>query len=332
MSPPGLVVIVNWRAADLAIASLAALDSEIRQLGNWRVIVVDNCSMDGSAERIDHAIRSNEWGTWAHLLQAPANGGFASGNNHGISYALDQGFEFEFVFLLNPDTEIRDGAIKALLDFVSDEPRIGIVGGRSEDPDGTPQACCFAFPTLTRELSSGLRLGLFDRLFSRQLKDFGIPDKPVEVGWVSGAAMLIRRDVIDQIGGLDRGFFLYFEETDFTLRAARAGFRCWHVPASRVIHHVGKSSGISSRDMQPPRRPGYWFESRRRYYVLNHGVIYAALADMLFLLGYFVWRVRRRLQGKPDTDPPHFGRDLLRHSALLRGGRDLQGRETDLRR
>ena len=118
---------------------------------------------------------------------------------------------------------------------------------------------------------------------------------------------------------LDEGYFLYFEETDFTVRAKRAGWTCWHVPASRVVHLVGQSSGVTIRGERPQRRPAYWFESRRRYFVLNHGRWYAALTDGLVIAAYSVWLVRIVLQRKANPDPPQFLRDFIRHSAIFNG-------------
>jgi hypothetical protein len=102
------------------------------------------------------------------------------------------------------------------------------------------------------------------------------------------------------------------------------------VPASRIVHLVGQSSGVTLRDGKPRRLPSYWFQSRRRYFVLNHGRFYAALTDLVVFAAYGIWRLRRLLQRKPDTDPPHFAADLLRHGALLNGRDSLAPRQIDL--
>jgi GT2 family glycosyltransferase len=104
---------------------------------------------------------------------------------------------------------------------------------------------------------------------------------------------------------------------DFCLRARRAGFSCWYVPESRVVHLVGKASGINSADRQPKRTPEYVHESRRRYFWKNHGRVYTMLADAAYLMAFALRRIRRRLQRRPDTDPPHMLADFARHSVCL---------------
>jgi GT2 family glycosyltransferase len=129
--------------------------------------------------------------------------------------------------------------------------------------------------------------------------------------------MIIRRPVFDSTGPLDAAYFMYYEEVDFCLQARRAGWPCWYVPDSRVVHLVGQSSGLNSAAPKPKRLPAYWFQSRRRYFTKNHGPLYAALTDLTWALAHITWRLRRPLQRKPDTDPPHLLTDFLRHSPLL---------------
>jgi len=324
-----LVAIVAWRCAELTMDCLRSIAADTLRVP-MRVIVVDNASGDGTAERLQSAIAQHDWAGWAQLLRAPSNGGFASGNNVAIRAALAQQPALKYVLLLNPDTVVRPEAFRILIDFMEAHPEVGVAGGRSEDPDTTPQFCCFRFPTLPSELASYLRLGLVDRLLGRWATRIGIPEQPTQVDWVSGAHMIIRREVIDAIGLMDEGYFLYYEETDFTLRARRAGWDCWHVPQSRIVHLVGQSSGVTLRDGKPRRLPKYWFESRRRYFILNHGRLYAALTDLIVLAAFGVWRLRRVLQRKPDSDPPCFIRDLLRHGAILNGRGSLRPRAVDL--
>lgn len=320
------VAIVNWRAADLTIDCLTSLASQ----GDFDLppitYVVDNDSRDGSFEKISQAVHANGWQGWVRMLAAERNGGFAYGNNLAIRAVLRELPNIRFVHLLNPDTIVRPGAFRELLAFAAAHPRVGIIGGRSEDPDASPQFCAFRFPTAISEFASYLRIGIVDRLLGRWATKIGIPEAARQVDWVSGAHMLVRREVFDAIGLLDEGYFLYFEETDFTLRARRAGWSCWHVPASRIVHLVGRSSGISSRDPARSRLPAYWFESRRRYFVLNYGRAYALVTDIAVVVAFLAWRLRRRLQSKPDPDPPHFLADFIAHGALRKGERGLPPR------
>jgi N-acetylglucosaminyl-diphospho-decaprenol L-rhamnosyltransferase len=136
--------------------------------------------------------------------------------------------------------------------------------------------------------------------------------------WLPGASMMIRRQVFDAIGLMDENYFLYYEETDFCLQARRAGWSCWYVPQSRVMHIAGQSTGVTAETASPKRLPQYVFDSRRRYFVKNHGWLYAAMTDLSWLVGYGLWSVRRVIQRKPNTDPPCLFLDSLRNSVLLR--------------
>lgn len=315
-----VVSIVAWKGADLTIDCLRSIEPELDSVPGTRVIVVDNASPDGSADRVEQAIRAHGWGAWATLIRAPSNRGFAAGNNIAIRTMLAEEQSAEFVLLLNPDTLVRPGALRILVDFLVAHPTVGIAGGRSEDLDATPQMCCFRFPNAVNEVIGYLGFAVLDRLFERYLSRLGIPQVPREVDWVSGAFMLVRKAVIDRIGLMDESYFLYYEETDFTRRARLAGWRCWHVPQSRIVHLVGQSSGVTVHDGPPRRVPAYWFESRRRYFVLHHGRVYAALTDLAVILVYPLGRLRKLLRRRPHRNPPHYYLDFIRHCALLNSG------------
>lgn len=312
------VSIVNWRTAELVIDALQTVSEEHDRYPNFDVFVVDNDSQDGSAERLERAIEENQWGGYVQLLRAKNNGGFAAGNNIVFRSAL-KSEKYDYILLLNPDTLVRPDAFRILVDFMDQHPKVGIAGGRSEDRDATPQICSFRFPTVLTEFSHALGLGLFDRLVRSHLSSAAPPKNQVEVDWVSGAHMIVRRAVFEDVGLMDEGYFLYYEETDFSIRAKRAGWRCWHVPESRIVHLVGQSSGISSKDHSRSRRPVYWYESRRRYFLLNHGRLYACLVDMFVMLGFGLRRFRGLLHKKSDEFPSYFVRDLLKHGAITKG-------------
>jgi GT2 family glycosyltransferase len=130
--------------------------------------------------------------------------------------------------------------------------------------------------------------------------------------------MIVRKAVFDKIGLLDDGYFMYYEEADFCLRARRAGFNCWYVPASRIVHLVGQASGVTGTNKAEKRRPKYWFDSRKRYFVNNHGRVTAILADVAWAGGSTIHRAARFVRRKERTDPPWLLWDFLRHSFLSR--------------
>jgi N-acetylglucosaminyl-diphospho-decaprenol L-rhamnosyltransferase len=313
-----LVVIVNYRTGRLVVDCLRSLEPELRQHPATRVTVVENASGDDSAEVIRAAIEQHGWGSWVELLISPVNGGFAAGNNCAIRHAIQSGAAApDFYWLLNPDTQVRPGALRAMRDFMGSHPRAGIAGGMLEEGDGALWPYAFRFPSLVGEIERGFRLGVVSRLLKNWAVVRRMPNQPTEVDWLPGASMMIRREVFDAVGLMDESYFLYFEETDFCLQARRAQWQCWYVPESRVMHIAGQSTGVTDKRRPPRPLPKYWFDSRRRYFVKNHGRVYAVCADVAWVLSFLTWRVRRLLQRKPDPDPPHLLADFIRNSAIL---------------
>jgi N-acetylglucosaminyl-diphospho-decaprenol L-rhamnosyltransferase len=312
------IIIVNYRTAGLVIDCLASLALERERFAEFAVIVTDNNSGDDSVPRLNAEIAGRGWDAWATVLPLPRNGGFAYGNNEGIRAALER-WSPELVLLLNPDTLVRPGAIAALLAFMDEHPEVGIAGPRLEHPDSSAQHSAFRWPTVASELDAGLRLGAVSRLLARWNVAPPISDRATPANWLSGAALLVRSPVFREVGLLDEGYFMYFEELDFCRTAARKGISRWYVPDARIVHLVGQASGVNNPLIAPKRRPAYWFESRRRYFTKQHGRAYAMLADWARITGCTLCRLRRRLQRKPDSDPPLFLSDLIRHSKRRAG-------------
>jgi N-acetylglucosaminyl-diphospho-decaprenol L-rhamnosyltransferase len=321
-----LVSVVTFRAAALTIQCLEALASEVQRTPGTRVIVVDNDSGDGTAEAIEQAIVAEGWGNWVDLIRSPRNGGFSFGNNVAYRFGLQRYPGFDRFLLLNPDTMIRPGAIVALRDFLEQHPDAAVAGGRCEHPDGVPQDCAFRFPGMISEFAAQIRLGAFDQLFRDRLVITGHHDVPTQVDWVTGAMMMIRREVLESVGLLDEGYFLYFEETDLMFRMRRAGWNIWHVPAARAVHLVGQITGVQSNPDRPRRLPAYWYESRRRYFVLTNGLAYAVAVDLVVLVGQALWQIRRLVERKKEANPLHWVGDLVRMGVLGRGSAKLPPR------
>lgn len=313
------IVIVNYKTTQLTIDCLQSLESERELWDDFLVELIDNASPDSSGDQLREAIDARGWSPWVNFTQAQDNGGFARGNNIGLRKSLAHNADLEFALLLNPDTIVFPGAIKALADFLDNNPRTGIAGSRLEELDGAVHVSAFRFANLIDELNRGLRLGLVTKLFHKYICAPPVQSRPHQTDWVSGASFMVRRKVFEDIGLLDEGYFMYYEEADFCKRAQNAGWECWYVPTSRVIHLEGQSSGIRSGDPKPKRRPSYLFESRRRFFQKHYGRGYAILADLAWLLTYPLWRVRRRLQQKTDRDPGMMWWDMFRHSSIFHG-------------
>mgnify|MGYP001332178532 CR=1 FL=1 len=317
-----LVVVLHYKTPELAVSCLRALAPEVAALGRTEVVVVDNDSGPEAVAHIAAAIAREGWSGWAWVLALPTNGGYAAGNNVGLRLGLARGGALRYFHLLNPDTEVRPGALAALVEFMDAHPRAAIAGSQLLDADGAVQRTAYRFFSLPSELEKGFRLGVLTRLLSRWETSPPLPAGPAPCDWVCGASLIVRREALDRIGLMDEGFFLYYEETDFCRRARAAGLEVWYVPTSQVVHHAGASTGVTGAGRVLKRAPDYWFRSRRRYYTQNHGRLYAAAADWALLTGLATWRVRRRLQGFEECDPPGLVTDLLRHALHLPAGRE----------
>jgi N-acetylglucosaminyl-diphospho-decaprenol L-rhamnosyltransferase len=321
---PRLVIsIVNYRTAPQTIECLRALAPQVQDLAATgtltQVVVVDNASGDDSVVQVQGAIAQNHW-QWATCMPSSENGGFAYGNNLAIRLALAHPIRPDYFLLLNPDTVVRPGALQHLVAFMDATPAAGLAGSSFENEDGSPWPYAFRFPSILGELEDGLRLGIVSRMLEPWNVVQTMGASPAQVDWLSGACLMVRRSVIEAIGLMDEEYFLYCEEMDFCLQARRAGWPCWYVPASRVMHIRGKSTGLG--DQQPTDRrpmPTYWFHSRRRFWVKNYGLVRTALADGVWIGGFSLWKVRQKLQGKPDCDPPNFLTDFIRNSVFSKG-------------
>lgn len=232
------VVIVSYNTMGLLRRCLATLADCRLPL---RVIVVDNCSPDGSAGMVRAEFPQVE------LIALDANVGFARGTNVGLA-ALDlRGPAAPYVLLLNPDTEVSPGAIEALVDFLDAHPRVGLVGPRLLNPDGSLQAAAFRFPTLLMTALDLFPPGevLPGRLYNswwhgRYPQEGG--SAPFPIDHPLGACMLVRPAVINQVGGLDDAYFMYSEEIDWCWRIRGAGWAIWQVPQAEVVHVGGAAT------------------------------------------------------------------------------------------
>lgn len=304
------VIIVNYRTGELVVDCLRSLNAERKSLPRLSVMVVDNSSGDDSLEVIQREIDRREWQDWIELLPLEENEGFAAGNNAGIRAGMAEGIPPEYFMLLNPDTVVRPGAILSLIEFLEETPEAGIAGSQIEDEQGVVQRAAHRAPSPVGELVQSARFAPMTRLLDRWNVSPEPPDRKEKCDWVSGAAMMIRREVFGKVGLLDSGFFLYFEEVDLCWRARKAGWEIWYVPESQIVHLEGASTGIAKGKQ---RRGPYWYESRRRFFVKHYGVPGLLAADALWAAGRTMLMARRvlRLGGSTAGDPRRYALDLL---------------------
>ena len=205
------------------------------------IIVVDNASSDGTMAMVSARFPA------AVGIGNRSNAGFASANNQGIHRARGR-----YVLLLNPDTEVHDGAVAAVARFMDGHPTAWVAGCRLNDVHGALQCSVGAFPSVLQGL---LNTSFLYLLFPKttvvghgglRVIDYGVPER---VDWVMGAFFMIRHEAITQIGPLDEQFFMYSEEVDFCRRVHDAGFEVWYTPDGVVTHAWGGMHSVSRQSL-----------------------------------------------------------------------------------
>jgi GT2 family glycosyltransferase len=304
-------VIVNYKTADMTLKAVEALLPELAPFSDARVVVVDNDSRDGSLETLSRAVRDRGHAPRVSVVAAERNGGFAYGNNFAIRPALSGDDPPEYVYLLNSDAFPEPGSVRRLVDFLDANPTAGIAGSFIHGPDGEYHQTAFRFPTIASEFESTLGFGPVSRLLDRYIVALPRPTQTLRVDWLAGASMLIRKQVFDSIGLFDETFFLYYEETDFCRRAQLAGWPTYYLPDSSVAHIGSASTGMKDKSK---RTPGYWFDSRRHYFLKNHGAAYLTASNVAYVVGNALRRARWRLQRRPEIDAHGHLTDFIRHN------------------
>lgn len=284
-----VVIIINYRTPQLTLDCLESLIPELMPL-EAKVVVVDNDSRDDSCEIIQNWIDNKNEGEQVELIASVENTGFSGGNNCGIRH-----INAEYYLLLNSDTLLRKGAISLLLDAVVKEPSAGLVSPRLEWPDGTPQESCFRFHTPISELIGSATTGPITRLFKKFNVPCRVSNKSDFYEWTSFACVLVKSEVFNDVGLMDDGYFMYFEDVAFAYRAQQLGWKVLNVPKAHVVHLRGGSSPVKSQTKQRKRLPRYYYESRTRFFYQLYGYSGLLLANLLWTLGWGISLFRQLL-------------------------------------
>lgn len=226
------VVVLNWRRPREILACLESVQAQ--DYPSYEIVVVDNGSANGSVAEIRHQFPA------VQVIENGRNLGFAAGSNRGIGYLLQR--DADFVLLLNDDAICAPDLLRLLIDRSQAEPEIGVLGPTIfyADPPGT---------TIWSAGGAVDKLGHARHLDADELAG-GPPPSARDVDYVTGCALLIRREVIEKIGGLDERFFAYWEEVEWCARARAAGYRVVHLPAGRVWHGIQQEQRETSRFYQ----------------------------------------------------------------------------------
>jgi hypothetical protein len=246
------VLIINWNTKEDLRNCLRSLCTQ-KFRHSVEIVVADNASSDGSREMVVAEFPE------VHLVVHSTNLGFGAGNNRAFSAT-----HARYVLFLNSDTLVTECALDRLVNFADAHPDVGIIGPKLLNRDGSLQYSCRSFPNLATGLFRNTPLG---RLFpkNRFNREYLLTDwdhtTPREVDWVSGAAMLVRREAFQQLGGFDEGYFMYCEDVDLCYRAHQVGWKVVYFPDSVIYHLIGRSS-----DKVPARMTYHFHKSMYRFY------------------------------------------------------------------
>jgi GT2 family glycosyltransferase len=287
------VVVVNRNTRELLTECLAS----IRELGGpvrLETIVVDNGSTDGSVERVRDEFPE------VRLITNPENTGYAFPNNQGIAESRGR-----YLLLLNSDTVLRPGALARLVEFMDEHPRAGACGPLLRFPDGRLQRSCYSIPSPRTYVSNMLTLDRRfprSRLFGNEHMGFG-HDRTVEVEALLGAALLVRRETLEQVGALDERLRIHYNDFDWCLRIREAGWKIYFVHDAEVIHHLQATTRVENRHLElQPELVRNLFD----YYHKHYGEAGVRWVRLWMLLGwggrYLAFGALRRL-GRRDADP-----------------------------
>ena len=278
------VVILSWNVRDLLRQCLESVlinqPSAAGQTGlatrpdplTTEIIVVDNASTDGSVDMV----RAEFPGV--HVIVNAVNRGYAGGNNDGIAAAAGR-----YILILNPDTRVLGDALPAMVAYADARPGVGALGPQLLNPDGSVQSSRRRFPTLVTALFESTWLqSLAPRSVLNHYYLLDRADDAIqEVDWLTGACLLVRRQVIQQVGGLDEDFFMYSEELDWCRRIRQSGWQIVYLPSAQIVHYVAKSS-----DQVVAQRHIYFQTSKVRYFRKHHGELAGGLVRAALLAMY----------------------------------------------
>lgn len=282
------VSIINYRTGAMTLDCIRSVltDAEASRLP-IEIAVIDNRSDDGSAEEIEAWIVAQDPPVPVRLVRSATNAGYSGGHNQGLATTTAP-----YLLILNSDALLCPGCLAALHAAMEADPRLGLLAPRLEWPDGAGQISAFRLPTPVSEIIRGAASGPVTKRLARADIPLGLDPAPADIGWVSFACVLVRRAMVDEIGPMDDGFFLYFEDTEFCARAARAGWRIGYLPEARAVHLRGGSAPVKRLAKARKRLPAYYYASRTRCFRLLHGRAGPLTANLGWALGRLIARLR----------------------------------------
>lgn len=310
-------IVVSWNVCELLRRCLLSVRQQVTDNGQQpesqvgrlssEIWVVDNASTDDTIEMLGREFPS------VRVIANAENVGFTRANNQALAVAQGR-----YLFLLNPDTELRPGALAALMSYMQANPHAGILGPKLYFGDGSLQSSRRRFPTLATAFVESTRLQQWfprNRVLTRYYMLDTSDDSTQPVDWINGSAMFVRRAVYDMVGGFDERFFMYSEELDWCYRAKQAGWQVVYVPSAQVTHYEGKSS-----EQVAAHRDIYFHSSKVRFFEKYRGRFVAGVLRAYLLVMFAFQLVEEGLKWLVGHKRPLRAARIKAYSQVLSSG------------
>ena len=307
------IITISWNVAVLLAQCLDSILTGPVSVGDVHsdkpcveIIVVDSASSDDSVAML------REKYPQVTLRAESENVGFTRGNNIGLATAQGR-----YVMLLNPDTKVLDDALAQMVAYLDANPEVGIVGPHTLNADGATQSTRRRFPTVALAFFESTWLqglapkAMLDRFYVANAAD----DAVIDVDWVQGSALMARREVYEQIGGLDEGYIMFSEEMDWCKRAKDAGWRVVYLGTAQIIHYSGKST-----EQVVARKHIHFQESKLRYFRKHHGRGIATILRLFLLASYLLQIAQEAIKSLLGSKRPMRQERIKAYWEVVRSG------------
>jgi len=288
--PTICISIINFCTPEMTLACLRSVLDDLKDI-DGHVVIVDNASGDNSLDALQNWMDAHPEAP-VSLVASATNSGFSGGHNQGMTAC-----PADFYLILNSDALIRPGFFRLMLEAARKAPDAGLFAPTLIHEDDIPQISSFRFPSIASEFIRGANSGPVSRLLNRWVMSLGTDPDETEIGWASFACILLKGAMTQQIGPMDEGYFLYFEDAEYCMRARAKGWPIVRVPDAKVVHFRGGSSSVKSQQAVRKRLPAYYYRSRARFLAQAYGRFGPVLGNVAWTAGRLV-ALSRVLVGK----------------------------------
>jgi GT2 family glycosyltransferase len=326
--PAVVVSIINYRTAQMTIdcarSVLAAFAGTQGTPHDGRIVIVDNRSDDGSVEQLEAWMATLPSGSPVDLVASPTNSGFSGGHNQGMGAQ-----RAEYYLVLNSDALIRPDFFDQLMPVVRAQPKTGLFAPRIEYDEGGVQNTAFRFHSPQSELIRAGRNRLITRAFRHHEVTIGPDPDPAAIEWASFACILLRGEMVRALGPMDEGYFLYYEDAEYCLRARRAGWQIAYIPEAIAIHFRGGSGPVKTLQKERAELPAYFYSSRTRFLYQAHGRAGLLAANLAWYAGAGLRSLQRLVRRSIPQLPKREARNIWTNFTNPLGPDRRPGRRPD---